>query len=843
MGNGEWRYQPDASHWDEAIRPSGLPRQHWRKLFTSIGHMGFDQLTRRWQTGQHLIQTNGITYNVYGDPQGKERPWSLDPIPLLLDGPEWAQLEQAIVQRATLLNQILGDLYGPQRLIKERQLPAALLFGNPNFLRTCHGMQPGNGVFLHSYAVDLARSPNGRWWVLSDRTQAPSGMGYALENRLVSARTLPAAFSQCRVRPLNQFFEKYRESLLNLMPRRDNPRIVLLTPGPYNETYFEQSFLSRQWGLPLVEGADLTIRDNRVFMKTLSGLEPVDVILRRLDDSFCDPLELRGDSLLGVPGLTQAIRAGNVAVSNALGSGLLESHGFMAFLPGLCQQWLGEKLKLPSVATWWCGEEGARRYVIGNLDTVVVKPAFPRLGSHPEFPAYMDAAAKQDLIRRIQAEPEQFVAQEQVALSTVPVRTDSGITPRHVVLRAFAIREGDSYRVMPGGLTRVSVEANSPVVTMQMGGGSKDTWVMSSAAEPPAVPATRHAQSNTARGAADLPSRVADNLFWLGRYGERVESSVRMVRALLPGLSSEEDFGHTASIQSAVQLLVGLNYLPEETCKSSVTQQRRQVERLLTGLVYDPSRTSSIGSDLKNLRRSAWPVKEWLSQDTWRVLQQLEAEFSVTPPEHPELRLVAQMSLMDRMIVTLSAFSGLVMENLVRCNGWHFLDIGRRLERALQVTELLQTSLVQAPFDIEPATDTLLQIADSSITYRSRYFTEVKVEYLLQLLLRDEANPRSVGFQVHALVEHLRNMPANKQLHSGGNAEDADPLPLLLAQKILAKVRRGRLEDLAARDAEGNLAALEELLRKLKGGMYDLSALLTAHHFTHVPISRLKPSL
>ena len=838
----EWQYQPTSTHWDEAIRPSGMPRHHWRKLYTSIGRMGFAQLTRRWQTGQHLIQTNGITYNVYGDPQGKERPWSLDPIPLVMDGQEWAKLEQAISQRATLMNHMLGDLYGAQRLIHQRQLPAALLFGNPNFLRTCHGIEPAKGVFLHTYAADLARSPDGKWWVISDRTQAPSGMGYALENRLVSARMLPSAFGQCHVRPLNRFFEQYRESLLNLAPNRDNPRVVLLTPGPNNETYFEQSFLARQWGVPLVEGADLTVRDNRVFLKTLSGLEPVDMVLRRMDDSFCDPLELRGDSLLGIPGLTQAVRSGNVAVSNALGSGLMESPGYMAFLPSLCRQWLGEELKLPSVATWWCGERATRRFVTANLDGLVIKPTFPRLGHHPEFPAYMDSAAKQDLLRRIEAEPEQFLAQEQVALSTVPVRTDSGLTPRHVVLRVFAVWDGQSYSVMPGGLTRVSIEANSPVVTMQLGGGSKDTWVLGDDAETNLPTDGVRARTYAPRGAADLPSRVADNLFWLGRYGERVEAGVRMVRALLPGLSSEEDFGHTATIQSAVQLLTGLNYLPEGLDKTSISQQRWHVGRLLSGMVYDPSRSSSIGWSLKNLRRAAWPVKEWLSQDTWRVLQQLETEFSVTAPVHHELRLVAEMNLLDRVIVTLSAFSGLVMENTVRCNGWHFLDIGRRLERALQTADLLLTSLVQSPFDIEPSMDTLLQIADSSITYRTRYFTEVKVEFILQLLMCDESNPRSVGFQLATLVQHLRSMPANLQQQGSADSQDEEHLPLLLAEKIQIMVQQAVLEDLAARDSDGNLAALEELLRTLKGNLFDLSALLTAHHFSHVPISRFKPS-
>jgi len=341
------RYSPGTDHWDEAVLASGFPRRHWRKLAVAIGRMGLQQLSRRWQSGRQLIQANGVTYNIYGDPQGKERPWSMDPIPMLLDTNEWARLERAVAQRATLLNSILADFYSKQRLIRERHLPAALLYGNPHFLRPCFGIDPPQGVYLHSYAADLARSPDGHWWVISDRTQAPSGVGYALENRLVSARTLPIVFDKSRVRQLNGFFDSTRDALLALAPnRRDNPRIVLLTPGPYNETYFEHSFLARHWAFPLVEGADLTVRDSRVYLKTLAGLEQVDLILRRLDDGFCDPLELRGDSLLGVPGLLSAIRAGNVAVANALGSGAVDTPAHMAFLAGLSREILGEDLAL-----------------------------------------------------------------------------------------------------------------------------------------------------------------------------------------------------------------------------------------------------------------------------------------------------------------------------------------------------------------------------------------------------------------------------------------------------------------------------------------------------------------
>ena len=489
----EWRYAPLEGYWDEAVLPSGFPRRHWRQLAVAIRRMGFRQFNRYWQSGVQLIREASISNNVASDPWGNERPLPLDPIPLVIAENEWTQIEKAVIQRAALLNAMLFDLYGKQRLVYEHHLPPALVFGNPQFLRPCFGITPPDGVHLHTYAADLARSPDGRWWVIADRTQAPAGMGYTLENRLVSARTLPTVFSQYRVRQLARFFDVRRDALLALAAKQSkSPRVVVLTPGPHNDTYFEHSFLAGYWGFPLVEGDDLTVRDGRVYLKTLAGLEPVDLIMRRFDDSFCDPLELRGDSLLGVPGLVQAVRNGAVVIDNALGSGLVEAAGHLAFLPGLCRQLLGEDLRMPSVATWWCGQEEPCQYVLEHLDELVIKPASPSFGHQLEFPASMDAAGREKLIARIKAHPERYVAQEGIALSTAPARTDAGLAPRHVILRVFAVWDGQSYTVMPGGLTRVTTETSSHRLPVPLGGASKDTWVLGGAEESspgPSLPA------------------------------------------------------------------------------------------------------------------------------------------------------------------------------------------------------------------------------------------------------------------------------------------------------------------------------------------------------------------
>ncbi len=420
-----WSYEATPGFYDEVLGTGKQLRPHWSALSESLNAMGTPGLTRRWREGQRLIHDNGITYNVYSDPESTSRPWPLDPVPLMMDPAEWKTIEAAVIQRATLFNSILADLYGPQRLLREKMLPAELVFPNPAFLRPCWGIEPPGGVFLHMYAADLARSPDGQWWVLADRTQAPSGAGYALENRLVTTRVLPDVFRASHIRRLANFFQTYREALQRLVPaNRENPRIVLLTPGPYNETYFEHAFLARYLGYTLVEGGDLTVRDNRVYLKTLGGLLPVDVIVRRQDDQFCDPLELRGDSMLGVAALVQAVRSGNVAIANALGSGLAESPAYAAFLPGLSRLLLKEELKLPTVATWWCGQEEPLKYVLDHLSDLVLKPTFPGTRGDPIFGAALSGKEREALLDRVRAEPDRYVAQERVALSTVPVWED-----------------------------------------------------------------------------------------------------------------------------------------------------------------------------------------------------------------------------------------------------------------------------------------------------------------------------------------------------------------------------------------------------------------------------------
>jgi uncharacterized circularly permuted ATP-grasp superfamily protein/uncharacterized alpha-E superfamily protein len=820
-----WRYAASPGSYDEALGPEGHARHHWAALAGSLASMGKTGLVRRWQEGGRIIRDNGITYNVYSDPQSTARPWPLDPIPLVIDPNEWKTIEASIIQRAKLFNSLLADLYGPQRLLRESLLPAELVFPNPAFLRPCWGIEPPGAVFLHVYSADIARSPDGRWWVLADRTQAPSGAGYALENRLVTTRVLPDVFSESHIRRLANFFQTYRNALQRLVPaNRENPRIVLLTPGPYNETYFEHAFLARYLGYTLVEGGDLMVRNNRVFLKTLGGLLPVDVILRRQDDHFCDPLELRGDSMLGVSGLVQAIRSGTVAIANTLGSGLAESPAYAAFLPGLCRHLLGEELKIPTVATWWCGQQEPLAYVTGHLESLVLKPTFPGTRTEPIFGAGLSSRAREELLNTIRADPGRYVAQEQVALSTVPVWEEDRLQARHLVVRVFAVTTGDSYAVMPGGLTRISSSLENFVVSIQKGGGSKDTWVPGDGPAPPFTllrPATHPLE--VSRATFDLPSRVADNLFWLGRYTERLEAAVRITRAILSRFFQEGDTARAAGLNAGIEILTALGYL-------SGSVKPSHLEREVLAMIHDPAAPNGMVWHTHQARRLAWLLRDRISLDAWLILNQLEREFS-TQARPEALQIGAAQDRLNRVMMILSAFGGLAMESMTRGDGWRFLDIGRRLERALQVAELLRNTVTsRAEVDVG-ILEAVLEIADSSITYRSRYLTSLQTELVLDLLLVDEANPRSIAFQLARLRENIDQLP---------NSQNAirRPPEARLSLGLLTAVQLVDIRELTRPGSAANSAELDNLLARLTSDLNKLSDTLTRAYMSHAAQSR-----
>jgi len=826
--------------YDEMCSATGSLRPHWDVLIKSLSALGDQELARRWQTATQRIRENGVTYNVYGDPQGIDRPWNLDAIPLVISPSEWSQLEAGLIQRARLLNSILADIYGPQQLLHSGQIPAGLVFANPGFWRPCHGVQVAGNTYLHLHAVDVARGPEGDWWVISDRTQAPSGAGYSLENRIVMSETFPDLFREFQVKRLASFFRSFRDTLLRLSPvARDNPRVVLLTPGPFNETYFEHAYLARYLGFTLVQGGDLTVRESRVYLKTLEGLKQVDVILRRLDDSFCDPIELRSDSFLGVAGLVEAVRAGNVTVANALGSSVIETSAFMPFFAGLCQQMLGEPLKLPSAATWWCGQPKALHYVLENLEYLVIKPAFPSKGMEPVFGGKLTAGGRSQLAARIQESPHEFAGQELLNLSSAPVWSEQhGLTPRRVVLRVFLAAHGDSWAVIPGGLARVSPSIDTPVVSMQRGGGSKDTWVLSD--EPVdtlTLQTSRDTPVELSRGViSDLPSRAADHLFWLGRYAERAEHLARMLRCILIrwtrqlGVPSGSDWDSLLRMHDCLE---SPNARASKDELHAQPDQFRDLEQEILSRIFEEPRSDSLVAILNRAGRSAAQMRDRLPSDLLRAVSQFSSVArGAESPAWGYASVGDALAVLNSTIGMLAALRGIEMENMTRGPGWHFLSIGRRIERSVNLVKLFRTVIVPLDLRTWPALEMLLEVADSTVTYRSRYFTILQAAPVLDLLMDDEANPRSMAFQISDLSEHCRSLAAMPS-GAGWPIYKQRRLEEAASNLFIADVRR-----LCEPDLNGRRETLDEHLATLDAALPALSNAITHAYFSHAEAVR-----
>ncbi len=804
--------------YDEMVDGRGRLRPHWQTFMGSLGGLDPGRMAERWEEARRLLHQNGVTYNIYGDPQGMERPWPLDMLPLPIPPAEWERIAAGLAQRARLLNAVLADIYGPQTLVRDDALPSALVFADPGFRRAVHGVPVPNGTYLHFYAADLARAPDGRWWVLSDRTQAPSGSGYALENRTVLTRILPDSFRACRVERLAPFFTAFRETLEALNPRSGPSRIVLLTPGPYNETYFEHVYLARHLGITLVEGADLTVRDRQVWLKTLSGLEPVDVILRRLDDDFADPLALRADSSLGVAGLAEAVRAGTVAVANALGSGLLESLSFRPFLSRLSQRLLGEDLALPHVASWWCGQEAECRHALDHLDGLVIAPAFRSLPFEPVHGSTLSDAERSTLAERIRRSPWAFVAHEPPGLSTAPVWEDGHLQPRPLVLRVFLCATADGYAAMPGGLARVCAEPGRLIVSMQHGGGSKDTWVLSPhrrLAEPH-HPRTVHEPRSPRAGTGALPSRVADGLFWLGRYAERSEGAVRLLRGAYGRLTDGNQPGAAEELVVLLHLMARIGMIPWELTRMGSS---RGLDTALRTAVFDESHPNSLRANVQRLHRVGYGVRDRLSLDLWRVISQLDRQ-SLWPTRR--IDAAALLLRLNDLMTTLAALAGLEQESMTRGHGWRFLDMGRRMERAVHMVSLVRSTRLPEtdhPDDTHEAAEleVLLELGESFMAYRERALAEAIRGPVLDLLLADETNPRALAFQLAALEQHVAALP-----RGSGEASAA-------AMSLTAAARTALRASGALQHADALRTALDALGRTLP----DLSNLLAHAYFSH----------
>jgi uncharacterized circularly permuted ATP-grasp superfamily protein/uncharacterized alpha-E superfamily protein len=808
----------------------GKVRKHWRYLINSLQTMGTETLQQRQRDTVQMLRGDGATYNVYGALDGLNQAWQLDPVPLLISSSEWAGIESGLIQRAELLNLILRDLYGPRTLVRKGLIPPQLIYADPGFLRPCVVPPSASAPGLTLCAADLVRCADGNYRVLKDHTQVPSGMGYALENRTVMSRQMPSLFRDSHPHRLAPFFRRFRESLTALAPaghRNDDPRVVIMTPGALNETYFEHLYLSNYLDYTLIEGANLTVRDGRVWLKSVSGLEPVDVILKRVDDLYCDPLELRPDSLLGVPGLLEVIRKGHVAIANPLGAAVLESPALMAFLPRLARQLLGQELRLPSVATWWCGQPRERDYVLANLPNLVLRQINRVAGSRPVFGDQLDETELASWRERIRAQPHQYVGQEQLPPSSTPTLRDGLLEPRQTILRTFLTAAQESFVVMPGGLTRVGENPESRVITNQAGAISKDTWVLASEPEQidtllPQTQIAYHQMQET------LPGVAAENLFWLARYAERAENMIRLIRTIhnrRNEILQQED----PVTQAALNVLLrGLTHMsmtyPGFTGAGAEKRLSNPLEEI-SDLICNKQRTGTLAANLSSCLNAAYAVRNLFSVDTRRVFNNIGDELAgLAQPVSNGLQSL--QGAQDRIITALMAIAGAASESMSRDLGWHFLNLGRRIERALLLIALLRAVLAsrQAPEVELLLLESVLAVGESLTLYRRRFRDRPRFDATLNLLLLDETNSRSLSYQLDAARQHLAILPGQ-----GGRPYKQEMRLILEAGSLL---NLADVEELT--EVDGDLRTrLDNLLGGLGQSLSEASIALTATYFTH----------
>jgi len=813
--------------YDEAYAADGTVRPHWQYLLGSLEAFGEENRASRKTMVERALRDDGASYNDYRNNTGG-RDWDLDPVPLLLDSAEWSRIEAGVRERAELLDLVLRDLYGQRELVTLGIIPAEVVFGYRGFLRACQGISLPGEQQLIQYAADLIRGPDGAMQIISDRTQVPSGMGYALENRLVMSRVFPSLFRDSHVHRLSRYFNSLRLKLNSLGPNGGVPRVVMLTPGAYNETYFEHMFLANHLGYSLVQGNDLLVRDGYVWLKTLKGLNRIDVILRRVDDEFCDPVELRPDSQLGVPGLLEVIRAGHVVVANPLGCGVLENSALLKYLPAAAGHFLGRELSLDAVPTRWCGNQEDLQYTLANLEHLIVKTTFHGSASRTIYGAELTKAELGELSNRIKSGPADFVAQDYVEPSLTPVWGGNGQSSRPAILRSFAVAGESSYIVMPGGLTRVAGVDGDIEISNRAGSPSKDTWVLASEPEKvePATSAGIERGLNPVEVGSDLPSRVVENLFWLGRYSERAESALRLLRIVfiqLGGATPPSPAMRQALLRAVTQLTCTYPGFMDESLSDEEPMQE------LLSVVLDHDRPGSVANTVYAMLSAVDQVKDYMSVDTQRILNDLYDHMLRLPQRLQVGQGPIQVEELDALITSMLALTGLIQESMMRGQGWHFLQAGRRIERVLQSLSLLRSMWVQqvSSADEELLLEVVLQSMDSLMTYRRLHQRHLDVGSALQLLLLDVNNPRSTCFQLEALERHLAAMPI-----SADGARLPHPERLLLeAASALKLADMGKLAELP----EGRFlrSELDQLLSRNQHLLAALASAISDECFDH----------
>lgn len=851
-GNGFFtEYRAADGVYDENVDEAGNLRPYWQQLNSELQQVGADGMQRRWKKMRRRLHQNGIAYSAYGDASVRDKHLQLDPLPHLLPDSQWVEIEAGLKQRATLLNLMLADLYGPRKLLSDGVLPHDVLFDHPHYQLPYHDLPTPGGKHVHHYGAELIRSPQGGWWVISDRTDSPAGSGFALENRIVVSRAFRSEMRRCNVRRLAPYFIALREHLVGLAKNnKENPHIVVLSAGAGSASYFEDSFLARYLGFTLVENNDLVVRSGNVMLKTLAGLVPIDVIMRRHQGNTLDPLELGGGDP-GIPGILQVIRENNVVVVNAPGSGLVESPVFMAFMPRICKALLGEELKLPGVATWWGGEAHSLELILDRIDDIWLTPAFRQRtvvgwrlkaqgAGRPNLKTIRpETMTREERVKLVRSNPKSWVGREKIERSSAAVWEDGQLKSGYLSMRAFLTASGDSWHSLPGGLARVS-DSIEPIRNPFENGGAKDAWVL---ADKPVEPTTLLPTSDnlmaTSRSMGPLPSRVADDLCWLGRYLERADSSARLLRAVVARMTDESDPDESVALPVLIRALALDGQIDAGYAIKDLSEKLPPLDRSLAKAVLDLDDFNSLRSQVARVVSLGACVRDRLSNDAWRIVQEMSANFNSSGSE--QFDLADLLDLADTLIINLAAFSGLVNETMTRTDAFRFLNLGRTMEHALQIALLIKHSVLQPDAASSKeirgeALEAILDVADSSLTYRSRYFANMQLHAVLDLLLIDEMNPRSLAYQMKMLNINVGALPGNSEQFE--HAELADDCRL--AKEALESIRAADAIELSTPDAGGDRTALRALISMIEGHLPEISTSISNRFLVHSgPVSQL----
>ena len=824
-------YQSKHAIYDEYLSAGGYQDGAWHPIAGYLDRLGTQGIQACAAEAEHLVHQSGANFQITRDELEKSRPWQLAVVPLVLDSLTWAKLESGLQQRMRLLETVLCDLLGKQQLLKERILPAELLTANPEFMPAYHELPTGvNRLTLT--ATDLARDNDGSWWVTGDRTRAPSGLGYALENRIITSRVLPHLIRKSNVTRVAAFFSSLQKQLDSLAPRtKDNPRVAIRTPGEHSYRYVEDAYLARYLGYTLVQGRDLAVRGDRLNLKTLGGLLPIEVLWRHVSDHKCDPLELDPSTSQGVSGLLQSIRSGTVSVANSIGSVLVQMPALMPFLPAASKFFFGNELSLPSIATYWCGGSKERQYVLEHLDDLILRPAFVVSGSPPIDPLELTSEERQALIAKIKDRPHQFVAQQRPSRSTTPVWHDGKLRPWHMALRSFHVQTSNGFEVMPGGLIRVSPENASLDHSPISGRRGQDCWIIAN--EPVDHETTLLPPSNAPlqlmRGVQELPSRVAENLFWLGRHAERTEAVARLLRTTLNRLAGENAVEELVDLPRLLAALAAVGQIAPDYAIKELVQALPTLEAVLPDSVFDREQPRGLQASVINMVEKAKSARDRISADGYRIITRIGDDLvgSLTNTD-----IGATIERLNRLITDLLALSGLANESMTHTHGWRFLHLGRRIERAYQTAELLAATLAHPIADEGPLLESVLRVTDSIMTYRSRYLSRLQTTAVIDLLITDNTNPRSLVFQLQTINQLIAELPNDSIDQASGEDQRS-------AEDLLHCIRMAQPTELAFTGTTGPRQELCALLNKLINGLPRLSNEITARYLIHTGSTQL----